>query len=118
MAILFSPTFEVANDTVFKLFRSINGGADEEIGRNGTDGNYWSGWAIPGYDADNASTPRTNFYMYLDSPSTTLPVTYKFMIQSAGVGATTLWLNRSLNAAGQSIYEVAVSQVLLQEISQ
>lgn len=112
----FCPTFECQNDTVFKLYRNINGAGDVDIATNVNDANYWSGWGMPGYDADNASTPRTNSHWFLDSPNTTSPITYKFMIQSGGIGATTLWLNRSVNSAGQQNYEVGISQVILQEI--
>ena len=108
-------TFEVHHDTVFRLFRNV-GGVDTEIGRNTNDANYWSGIWLPGYDADNSSTPTTNHYMYYDSPGTTQPVTYKLMIQSAGVSASTFYLNRSISSAGQDCYEVAISQVVLQEI--
>lgn len=109
--------FECVNDTIFRLFRNV-GGVDTEIGRNSTDGNYWSGIFHPGYDADNASTPRTNQYFYLDNAGTTSPITYKLMIQSAGTGATTFWLNRPLNNAGTGNYEVGISQVIAQEIAQ
>jgi len=108
-------SFEVVQDTVFRLFRNV-GGIDTEIGRNINDANYWSGIWIPGYDGDNSSTPRTNHYFYYDTPGTTFPVTYKLMIQSSGSGASTFWLNRSISSAGQANYEVAISQVILQEI--
>ena len=110
-------SYEVVHDTVFRLYRSI-GGVDTMIGTNVNDSNYWSGIWYPGYDADNASTPMTNTFMYLDSPSTTSAITYKLMIQSAGTGASSFYLNRSISSAGQASYEVAISQVFLQEISQ
>ncbi len=110
-------TYEVVHDTVFRLYRSI-GGVDTMIGTNVNDSNYWSGIWVPGYDADNSSTPMTNTFMYLDSPSTTSAITYKLMIQSAGTGASSFYLNRSISSAGQASYEVGISQVFLQEISQ
>ena len=109
-------SFECINDCVFLLYRSV-GGSDTLIGRNVNDTNYWSGTWIPGYDADNSSTPRTNQMSYLDSPATTSAVTYKLMIQSAGSGAFTFYQNRAIGSAGQQNYEVGISQVFLQEIS-
>lgn len=110
-------SYEVHHDTVFRLYRSV-GGVDTMIGTNVNDSNYWSGIWYPGYDADNSSTPVTNTFMYLDSPSTTSAITYKLMIQSGGIGASTFYLNRSISSAGQQNYEVAISQVFLQEIAQ
>jgi hypothetical protein len=114
----FNISFEVHHDTVFRLFRQIAGGADVEIGRNTTDTNYWSGIWLPGYDADNDSTARTNHYMFMDSPNCAsgLALIYKLMIQSGGVGAGTFYLNRPISSVGQRNYEVATSTVLLQEI--
>jgi hypothetical protein len=114
----FNISFEVHHDTVFRLFREIAGGADVEIGRNTTDTGYWSGIWLPGYDNDNDSTPRTNHYMYMDSPNCAsgYALIYKLMIQSAGVASRTFYLNRSITASGQNNYEVATSTVLLQEI--
>ena len=110
-------SYEVVHDTIFRLYRNV-GGVDTMIGTNVNDANYWSGIWYPGYDADNASTPMTNTFMYLDSPATTSAITYKLMIQSAGTGASSFYLNRSINSAGQASYEVAISQVFLQEIAQ
>jgi len=113
----FSLTYEVHHDTIFKLFRTTSAGGTVEIGKNTTDANYWSGIWLPGYDADNTSTPTTNTFMYIDTPNTTQPVTYQLMIQSAGITASTFFLNRSVTSAGQASYEVAISQVILQELS-
>ena len=112
----FNMSFEVHHDTVLRLFRVING-ATTEVVRNG-DGNYWSGFAYPGYDADNGSTPRTNHYIYIDSPNTTSAITYRLMIQSGGIGATTFYLNRPINSTGAANYENAISQCILTEIPQ
>jgi hypothetical protein len=110
-------SYEVQHDTIFRLYRNV-GGVDTMIGTNVNDANYWSGIWYPGHDADTNSTPLTNTFMYLDSPSTTSAITYKLMIQSAGVGASSFYLNRSVGSAGQASYEVAISQVFLQEIAQ
>ena len=110
----FNLTFECHQDTVFRLWRVING-ATTEVVRN-SDTNYWSGFAVIPYDANNASTVDTNHYVYIDSPNTTSAVTYRLMIQSGGVGANTLYLNRSVSADGQQNYENGVSQCILTEI--
>ena len=106
-------TYEVHHDTVFRLHRGATA-----IGINANDSNYWSGTWLPGYDADNSSTARTNHFFYMDQPSTTNATTYRLMIQSGGIGATTFYLNRPISSAGQQNYEVGISQVILQEIKQ
>jgi hypothetical protein len=106
-------TYEVQHDSVFRLYRGATA-----IGINANDSNYWSGTWLPSYDVDTNSTPRTNHFFYMDSPSTTSATTYRLMIQSGGVGATSFYLNRSQGSTGQSSYEVAISQIILQEIAQ
>lgn len=108
-------SFEVHHNTLFRLFKSVNGGTDTEVVRN-DDTNYWSGWANHGYDANNASTPDSRHYVYVDSPNTTSTVEYKFMIQSSGNTAGTFCLNRCFNSTGAANYENAVSQAILTEI--
>jgi hypothetical protein len=111
-------SFETDNNTVFRLFRNVNGTGDVEIGRNSLDPNFYAGIWCTGYDGDNASTPMTNHYMYLDSPNVGAGsgVIYKLMIQSAGVGAYPFCLNRTVSSPGWNSYEVGTTTVLLQEI--
>ncbi len=109
-------TGEFHHNMIFRVSRSIDGGAETEVVRN-DDANYWSGWGLINYDAnDHASTAWTNHYICLDSPNTTSTVEYHFMIQSAGVAARSIYLNRTQNSAGQANYENAVSQAILTEI--
>lgn len=110
----FDITYEVHNDTVWRLFRVING-VTTEVVRN-DDGNYWAGFAVNMYDTNNSTTGVTNHFGYLDSPNTVLPVTYRMMIQSGGVGATTLFLNRVVAGAGSQSYENGISQCILTEV--
>lgn len=110
-------SFEMQNDTVFRLVRSVSGRADVLVGNNSTDTGRWSGWAIPGYDVDDNSTPRTNHHILVDSPLTLLPVTYKFLVSSSDGNVRTLQLNRSTASAGQDSYEVGISQVVIWEIA-
>lgn len=112
----FSITYEVHWDTVFKLFRIVSG-VPTEIGTNTTDSNYWSGIWVNSYDNNNDSTARTESFFFIDEPNTLLPVTYSLMIQSAGVGASFLSLNRTIASLGQASYEVGISQVILQELT-
>ena len=108
-------SFEVHHNTIFRLFRSVNGGADTEVVRN-DDTNYWSGWANHSYDNNNSSTMDSKHYIYVDSPNTTSTVEYKFMIQSGGAVAGTFYLNRTVASAGAAGHENAVSQAILTEI--
>ena len=108
----FNLSYEVHHDTIFRLYRGST-----EILRNTTDANYWSGWKNPGYDADTNSTPRTTHFMDIDSPNTTSAITYRLMIQSAGVGASTFYLNRTVASAGANTLEAATSTIILQEIA-
>lgn len=105
-------TFEVQNDTVFRLYRDAT-----PIGLNVNDSNYWSGTWITNYDPDLSSTPNTHTFLYMDSPGVNVPLTYRIMIQSAGIGANTFYLNRAVGSAGQQNYEVAISQIIIQEIA-
>ena len=105
-------SFEMFYNTVFRLGR--NG---VEIVRNNTDANRWSGWVNPGYDVDDASTPRTNFYVWVDSPATVAATTYNLMISSSDSAARTLALNRATNSWGADNYETGISYVMLQEIA-
>ena len=106
---------EFHQDMIFRVYRSIDGGAETEVVRN-DDANYWSGWGLINYDTNHASTGFTNHYMYVDSPSTTSTITYRFMIQSAGVAARSIYLNRTQSSTGAANYENGVSQVILTEI--
>ena len=106
---------EFHHDMIFRVSRSINGGAETEVVRN-DDANYWSGWGLINYDTNHASTGFTNHYICLDNPNTTSTVEYHFMIQSASVAARSIYLNRTQLSAGQAGYENAVSQVILTEI--
>jgi hypothetical protein len=106
-------TYEVHHDSVFRLYRGAT-----PIGINVNDSNYWSGTWLPSYDVDNNSTARTNYFFYMDAPAATDATTYRLMIQSGGIGATSLFLNRTVASAGQDSYEVAISQIILQEIAQ
>ena len=109
----YNVTYEMHWDTIFRLSR--NGTV---IGTNTTDSGRWSGWAIPGYDTDTASTPTTKHFIYRDSPATTGALTYNFLVSSSGPTAYTFFLNRSVNSAGSDNHEVGISQVLAQEIAQ
>jgi hypothetical protein len=105
-------SFEMHQDTVFRLGRN-----NVEIVRNNTDANRWSGWVNPGYDQDTASTPRTNYYVWIDSPATTAAVTYNLMVSSSDGNARTLFVNRNANGNGSDANEIGISYVMLQEIA-
>lgn len=104
-------SFEMNHNTIFRLARQ-----GVEIGRNINDSNRWSGWAIAGYDADTDSTPRTNYYVYIDSPATTSPITYNLWVGSSGATAYTLYMNRNVGNLGSDTRETAISFVMAQEI--
>lgn len=105
-------SFEMFYNTVFRLGR--NG---VELVRNNTDANRWSGWVNPGYDVDDASTPRTNYYVWIDAPATTLATTYNLMVSSSDSAARTLAVNRPTQNWGSDNNEVGISYVMLQEIA-
>ena len=104
-------TFEVNHDTVFELYRNST-----VIGRNTASSSRWSGTFLPGYDTNTDSTPSTNTYTYLDSPSTTDAITYKLNVHSSNGSNHTLYLNRSISSAGQDSYEIATSSMTLMEV--
>lgn len=105
-------SFECHHDTVFELYRNST-----VIGRNTASTARWSGTFLPSYDVDNNSTPRTNTYTYLDSPSTTSATTYKLYVHSSSGGNNTLFLNRSSGSAGADTREVATSSMTLMEVA-
>jgi hypothetical protein len=113
--IQFNIMYECDNDSVFRLIRNVNG-VDYYVGINTTDSNYWSGTWVAGYDVDNNSTPMTKHFMYYDTPGTSLPITYKLMVQRSYLTTYYFALNRTLGSVGQAGYEVGISQCLLQEI--
>ena len=107
-----------SSNNVWLLYRNISGAGDTLIGRNVNDANVWSGtWMGPQdiYGGGNFSTVNL---IYLDSPNTTSAVTYKIMNQSSGDVAYTMGLNRTNGSTGAQYYEVAISQVFLEEIAQ
>ncbi len=108
-------TGEFHHNMIFRVSRSIDGGAETEVVRN-DDANYWSGWGVVNYDANDASTAFTNHYICIDSPNTTSTVEYHFMIQSAGIATRSIYLNRTQNSTGAANYENGVSQAMLTEI--
>ena len=58
---------EFHQDMIFRVYRSIDGGAETEVVRN-DDANYWSGWGLINYD--------TNHYYksYLNKCDTHIPI--------------------------------------------
>lgn len=100
------------SDVMCRLSRN-----DSLVGTSTTDTGAWSGWVPAGYDADDASTPITRHLAYIDSPGTIGPLTYKFLIRATAATAYTMYLNRTVNSAGQDSYEVAISQILVQELT-
>ena len=110
-------SFEMQNDTVFRLLRSVPNTPDVLVGNNSTDSGRWSGWGIPGYDVDDSSTPRTNHYILVDTPLTLLPVTYRFLVSSSDANIRTLQMNRTTGNAGADSNEVGISQVIISEFA-
>lgn len=106
---------EFHHDMIFRVSRSIDGGAETEVIRN-DDTNYWSGWGLINHDSNHVSTGWTNHYICLDSPNTTSTVEYHFMIQSAGIATRSIYLNRTQASTGQLNHENGVSQAILTEI--
>ena len=88
------------------------------IGLPTSTGNHTRGIAMGAlsyYASDNASTPETAFYNYLDSPSTTSAVTYRAYV--TGGGAETLYTNRVVNNTDGSSYERGTSSIILMEFA-
>jgi hypothetical protein len=115
--ITFNVSVEPPQNSIWLLYRNIGGAGDTLIGRNVNDANVWSGtWAHS--PQSYAGALMTLTFMYLDSPNTTSSIVYKLMNQSSGDAAYTLGLNRTNGSVGTQYYEVAISQVFLEEIAQ
>lgn len=89
------------------------------VGQNPNSTGASVGTAMPSlsyYANDANSTPEQCMFDYLDSPSTTAPVTYQVYVNSAN-GAYTLYTNR-VAIAGNISYEYGTSTITLWEIAQ
>ena len=112
------------NDTIFRLARGENFSRTMNPGREGaggydvnrTDINRWIGTWIPGYDTDTSSTPFTRTFMFVDPSENTLQRTYRLYVSSSDSAARTLYMNRTVNSAGTTNYEVGITSVMIQEI--
>lgn len=66
--------------------------------------------------SDANSTPESVFYDYYDLPASTSPVVYQMAICNVGT-ASTMYINRCVNAATTSGYERGTSSITLMEIA-
>ena len=111
-----------ANWTTFRLYRGIGGTFTEITAANSTVsmpvyGTDSSGFITSGYRQSDTHEENVLEYgrgIYLDSPNTTSPVTYKlyWRVRNGGTG----YLNRAITASGDHLSH-APSTVTLTEIS-
>jgi hypothetical protein len=104
------------HDTVLRVYKN---GSAAPNGTNPNDSNYWAGFAPWGYDSDVSSTPRTLCLNYVDaSVGSTAATTYQISFFNANNGSGTFYLNRPVNSAGTTSYEVGTSSAIIMEIAQ
>ena len=108
-------SYEVGHDNVFRIYRD-----GSLIGYNYDAGSshHWSGVAVPAYDQNTASTPSHIHIVWVDTPNTTSPITYKlYKKDAAGSGFDAFYLNRPLNGNSNN-NESGVSHAIVTEIAQ
>lgn len=111
-------TFEASAGSQF-VWRLLRNGS--QIGQNtAVPAANWVGWKVGVYDANDDTTPNSQFMTYLDSPASTSAVQYKVQVFGTLSNAVTFRLNRAYNGAdvGQANYEIGTSSVMFQEIAQ
>ena len=111
--------YEADYNSVFRVYR--DGGLVYTSGYQGyneNDGNTWSGVAPGVYDTDTASTPQVSFIQYFVPAGSTAATTLQLSIRSSIPASATFYLNRSVNSAGSSAYEIGVSTAVIWEIAQ
>ena len=65
---------------------------------------------------DQASTPTSVSFSYLDSPSTTATITYAVSLMNSSGAAYTVYNNRSINDTDNAGYERLTSSITLTEV--
>ena len=95
------------------LKRSINGGSYESVAFSPAEGNRPDSSGV-GYYAEGNQIEHTTIN-YVDSPATTLPITYKWQITNQGSGA--VYVNRSQSDLDARQGARAVSSITLAEVT-
>ena len=81
-----------------------------------TKSNYWKGTFMGPVEGDHATTPITQTFTFVDSPSTTSSVTYGLRHIKSVAGAVGANVNRSINAVGTG-NEESCSHIMLLEVA-
>lgn len=117
-------SFELYHNVVFRLarnskFGSVNGSSQQNDYYNveNPSVNRWVGTWISQYDNNNASTPLTKSFMFIDEANGDSTITYSLHLSASGGSATTMFLNRCNASTGSDDYEVGISSVIVQEIA-
>jgi len=71
--------------------------------------NRWAGITAQPYDTDNHSTPDNAVVKIIDMNSLDVETTYALRVRSSSSTAYTLYLNRTVDSAGQDMYEAGLS---------
>jgi len=104
-------TGEFHYDTTIRLYR-------DSTYLSPANTNAWAGHFIGSpNDSDHSTTPNTQTFMYVDSPSTTSSITYGLkMIKSVFVSLTAA-INRTVSSSGSSGNENGITQITIMEVS-
>ena len=101
-----------ANDYLWDIYRDSTKLGQPRAGNRG------GGIASQGlnYMNDQASTPETIYYQFVDTPASTSPITYAAAYSITGTGGT-LFLNRTVQDFDVVHYERGVSSIVVMEIA-
>ena len=112
-------SYEAQHDGAFILERSINGGANQEIGSALNPGNRFHGIAPIHFDNNEESTMAQISIKFLDEPNAPAGANIQYFIRVFGTGsAGGFSLNRTLLDSNIGTMERATSTVLLKEVPQ
>jgi len=105
-------TYELHHNAGFRLYRDST-----IIGRNSSSTSQWSHTWTTHYDNNQASTPITQTWTFLDAPSSTSALSYSLAVARSGTTNYTLYLNRCQSSAGSNNHENGTSSITLMEVA-
>lgn len=105
-------TYEAHHNVAFRLYRGTT-----PIGRNTASASRWSNTWVHQYDNNQASTPITQTWTFLDSPNSTSAQSYSVRVVRSGATAHVFYLNRCVASAGADNNEIGTSSMTLMEVA-
>lgn len=105
-------TYEAHQDVGFLLYRGTT-----PIGRNTSSAARHSMTWVHHYDNNQASTPITQTWTFLDSPNSTSAQSYSVRVKRSTTTSHVFYLNRCVSSAGSNGHEIGTSSMTLMEVA-